>query len=179
MTLNEILKKLRKEKRMTLDVLAQKTGFTKGYLSKIERSEKQPPFATLEILAEALDISLQELLDVQEDGEIPVFPKAPVSENAALHQTKLLISDYKKHQMAPFVLTIGHGVSKMISHTDEEFIYVLHGNLNLHANGDVIEMSEGDCFYIEADTPHCYCNLSDDFCVTLNIKCNSPENHSR
>jgi transcriptional regulator with XRE-family HTH domain len=56
------IKAFRTEKRITLDQLAKKTGFTKGYLSKVEKSTKSPPVSTLGILARALGITISALL---------------------------------------------------------------------------------------------------------------------
>ena len=47
---------LRKKRKMTLDKLAELTGLTKGYLSKIERSKKAPPYSTLNKIAIALGV---------------------------------------------------------------------------------------------------------------------------
>ncbi|MCK4248541.1 MAG: helix-turn-helix transcriptional regulator [Candidatus Omnitrophica bacterium] len=48
---------------MTLDKLARLTGLTKGYLSKIERSRKAPPFSTLETIAVALNRNITYFLE--------------------------------------------------------------------------------------------------------------------
>jgi transcriptional regulator with XRE-family HTH domain len=56
------IRAFRTEKRITLDRLAKKTGFTKGYLSKVEKSTKSPPVSTLGILARALGITISALL---------------------------------------------------------------------------------------------------------------------
>ena len=47
---------LRKKRKMTLEKLADLTGLTKGYLSKIERSKKAPPYSTLNKIAIALGV---------------------------------------------------------------------------------------------------------------------------
>ena len=47
---------LRKQKGITLQELAEMTGLTKGYLSKIERSEKAPPYSTVNRIAIALGV---------------------------------------------------------------------------------------------------------------------------
>src|SRR5829696_139721 len=49
------LRKLRKMKGLTLDVLAAEIGLTKGYLSKVETGQKVPPIATLARVARACD----------------------------------------------------------------------------------------------------------------------------
>src|SRR6478752_1743304 len=53
-----LMKRLRKERGMTLAELARLTRKTKGYLSKIERSRKLPPFTTLSTIAQALGVDL-------------------------------------------------------------------------------------------------------------------------
>ena len=56
------IKGLRKQKRITLQKLADLTGLTKGYLSKIERSKKAPPYSTLSKIAHALRVDTAFLL---------------------------------------------------------------------------------------------------------------------
>ncbi len=48
------IKAIRVEKRFTLENIAAQTGFTKGYLSKVEKSVKSPPVSTLSTIARAL-----------------------------------------------------------------------------------------------------------------------------
>ena len=50
------IRKLRKAAGDSLDVFAKKTGLSKGYLSKLENSDKSPPVSTLIIIAEALKV---------------------------------------------------------------------------------------------------------------------------
>jgi len=47
------IKSLRNKKRITLESLAIETGFTKEYLSKVEKSQKAPPVSTLGTIARA------------------------------------------------------------------------------------------------------------------------------
>ncbi len=56
------IKAFRNEKRLTLEKLAEQTGFSKGYLSKMEKSEKAPPVSTLGIIARALGVTISRLL---------------------------------------------------------------------------------------------------------------------
>ncbi len=55
-----LMKRLREDRSLTLADLARLTRKTKGYLSKLERSLKLPPFTTLYTIAQALgaDIDL-------------------------------------------------------------------------------------------------------------------------
>ncbi len=56
------IKSLRNKKRITLEGLAVETGFTKGYLSKVEKSEKAPPVSTLGIISRVLNVTISFLL---------------------------------------------------------------------------------------------------------------------
>lgn len=40
------IKSLRTARNLTLEALAAKTGYTKGYLSKVENSDRSPPVST-------------------------------------------------------------------------------------------------------------------------------------
>jgi transcriptional regulator with XRE-family HTH domain len=60
-----LMKRLRKERGMTLAELARLTRKTKGYLSKLERSSKLPPFTTLSTIAQALGVDLDLFLASQ------------------------------------------------------------------------------------------------------------------
>src|SRR5690606_10073190 len=48
---------------------AAETGFTKGYLSKIENSKVIPPIGTLVKIAQALQTDLAELLETESQAE--------------------------------------------------------------------------------------------------------------
>ena len=58
--LGKRIKEYRMKKGLTLQKLEEKTGFTKGYLSKVENTKKAPPVSTLVVLAKALEVSLSE-----------------------------------------------------------------------------------------------------------------------
>ena len=45
------IKALRLSQKQTLESLAAKAGITKGYLSKVENSDKAPPISTLIVIA--------------------------------------------------------------------------------------------------------------------------------
>ena len=55
------IQETRKQKNKTLDWLASQSGFTKGYLSKIENGNKIPPLASLYRIAKALELNFSRL----------------------------------------------------------------------------------------------------------------------
>ena len=76
----ERIKKLRLSKGMSQKDLAEKVNVTQAHISKIERGEREPAYATLDLLAQILGASLSYLL-----GETPhPYAKGQVTDLAAL-----------------------------------------------------------------------------------------------
>ncbi|MDD7753813.1 MAG: helix-turn-helix transcriptional regulator [Clostridiales bacterium] len=63
MKIEIILRKIRKEKNMSLDELAKLTGISKAHLSYIERNEKEPTISILCMIAKALNVSILDLFE--------------------------------------------------------------------------------------------------------------------
>src|SRR5690606_38958635 len=75
---NELGRRLREcrlAQGLTLEKLAVKSGFDKGYLSRIENGKKVPPIATLSRLASALDTDISSFLSPSR----PTVPRKSVS----------------------------------------------------------------------------------------------------
>lgn len=72
------IRTLRAEKQITLPDLADKAKLSKGLLSKIENSEdSNPSLDTLFKLAEALDVTLSELLETEKVQLKRIVPSEP------------------------------------------------------------------------------------------------------
>ena len=66
----ENIKRIRQGKKMSLEKLAKLAGLTKGYISKIEHSQKAPPVSTLIKIAKALGTEAS-LLIAERSSEAP------------------------------------------------------------------------------------------------------------
>lgn len=64
MKIEILLKKVRLEKNMTLETLANLSGISKGHLSKIERQERDPKLSTIIQIATALKVDIEELYKI-------------------------------------------------------------------------------------------------------------------
>ena len=62
MKLKENLRKYREEKRMTQSDLAKKTGLTADWISHFETGRRCPSVPKLILLADALDLTLDDLI---------------------------------------------------------------------------------------------------------------------
>lgn len=157
------LKTLRKRKEITLQELSDMTGLTKGYLSKVERSEKAPPYSTLKKITEALEVEITAIFT--ENIEAPESTRISFSragESRRIKETSRLSGyDYEVlaarkpgKSMEPFIIYAPPKIRKMYSHEGEEFIYVLDGELEFVFGKRKFTMEKGDNVYFDACVPH-------------------------
>lgn len=164
------LRDIRKRQRLTLDVLARHTGFTKGYLSKIERGRKVPPIASLARISRALGADVAELLqpldDESSNSPASNHRLSVVRANERQHEIRGASSfgyDYQalahkivaKH-MQPFIMTFPVQLLKEIyfEHDGEEMMFILSGMVELEVGGERATLSPGDCVYFDSSLPH-------------------------
>ena len=171
MKVGDRIKKHRKLLKYTLEDVAGKSGLSVGYLSKMERSERVPPLATLQLIAATLKISASELLEgydpergISDDSDITIVqrkhdrPILPTEEGYTLIP---LTNNYPNRYVSPFMMNIPPGSTNEFRHDAEEFNYVVRGPVKLHYKGSVYSLAEGDSFYFDSRKPHVFANEND------------------
>lgn len=156
------LKQVRLEKEFTLEELAQRTGFTKGLLSKIENNKVSPPLSTLMKITRALDVSLSELFRAAEESRrIKVVRqkerKSPLGTLADGYVMESLMQEFPDQKFEPVLVTIGNPETyqvKMYEHPGQEFIYVLIGKMKYLFGDEEYFVEAGDSLYFNASVPH-------------------------
>ncbi|MGZ3515227.1 MAG: helix-turn-helix domain-containing protein, partial [Thermodesulfobacteriota bacterium] len=160
--LGKRIKEYRMQRGLTLQKLEEKTGFTKGYLSKVENTKKAPPVSTLIVLAKALKVSLSEIFG--EKGEkssislVKRNERQVVARNGTVfgysYQT-LAHKFYRKH-MEPYILTLPVKPKQvpLYQHEGEEILFVLEGTMKFFHGELEFIAEEGDCLYFDASIPH-------------------------
>lgn len=68
MKINEALKKIRKDKKLSYQALADKCGTSKGYIYQIEKGISDPSLGVVDKLCKALGVSLPDLIDIKLDN---------------------------------------------------------------------------------------------------------------
>jgi len=162
-TIASNLKKTRLKMKMTLQELADRTGLTKGYLSKVERSEKAPPYSTLSKIVGAMGLEITDILKVKPGPlhDLPiVFAKKEEgriireSSHYVGYDYEVLAAGKPGKNMEPFIIYAPDQFTSLFEHEGEEFIYVLEGQMEFKYGDRVFEMSEGDHVYFESRIPH-------------------------
>ena len=157
------IKKVRTKKKITLNGMANETGFSIDYLKQIEAGKKIPPVGALLQIARALEIDSGFFLREQETAmqtRVPAFSKrtdnyayttlTPGAENKHLKAFKVTIEAQKDHE------GVGY------QHEGEEFVYVLKGKVEITVGEHVNRLDAGDSLHFNSGIRHRMRNLSDD-----------------
>lgn len=149
---------------MTLDRLAQITGFTKGYLSKIENGRKVPPIATLSRIAQALQTEIGSFFQsarravAREVTVVRANERPPVQRGgSAFGYDYVGLALRRAHKrMDPFIFTFPARIDKHVffEHRGEEFVFVLSGKVEFQIGDERFTLSKGDSVYFDSSVPH-------------------------
>lgn len=160
------IKELRRAKKLTLQEVANETGFSTALISQIENNNVSPPIATLSKIAHFLDVRIGHFFNENEE-EIPyevlrgsertIIPRV-VSKDGTNHGYfyESLSVHKKNKQMDPFFLTLNERVANTdtYSHNGEEFIFIMKGTAELLLDDQRILLNEGDSVYFDANLKH-------------------------
>lgn len=162
--IGERMAHLRARLGLTLDQLAASTGFTKGYLSKIENSLKVPPIGSLARIAQALHTEITALLHPQAESAANAFCLVRAHERlrvvrggTAFGYDYVSLADTRSHKrMEPFLFTFPSQIDKHVffEHEGEEFIFVLSGRVEWQAGSEKVILEPGDSIYFDSRLPH-------------------------
>ncbi len=156
------IKALRLSQKLTLLDLSRKAGITKGYLSKVENSDKAPPISTLIVIARALGVTVSKLLgeesapvrcSVTRKGERRLIAR---SGSAFGYFYESLAHHFPGKRMEPYILTIpSKSVHKsLFQHEGEEMLLVIEGTMRFLHGEDEYIVETGDCVYFDSGVPH-------------------------
>jgi transcriptional regulator with XRE-family HTH domain len=160
------IKKLRRAKKLTLQDVANETGFSTALISQIENNNVSPPIATLSKIANFFDVKIGHFFTENEEecpyevlrgDERTVIPKV-VSKDGTNHgylYESLSVRKQNK-KMDPFLLTLNEKVTNTdtYSHSGEEFLFVMKGTAELLLDDRRIMLNEGDSVYFDANLKH-------------------------
>jgi transcriptional regulator with XRE-family HTH domain len=164
----ERIRWLRYERGLRLEDVAKRAGYTKGFLSKIERGRTSPPIATLMRIGTALGVDPGELLN-ETEGETETDLQASVhvkpetrldvhNSDAGPGYSYMALAAPRRHKlMEPFYLTVTPEdvhPNKRFQHPGEEFIFVLEGRGDYLVGEETFALEKGDSLYFDATRPH-------------------------
>jgi transcriptional regulator with XRE-family HTH domain len=149
-----LLRALRRQRGLTLEALAEQTGLTKSYLSKIERRQSTPSIAVAMKVARALDVDVAQLFsDEATDAKIAV-DRAATRDDAGRYVA--LAAGVLGKSMSPFVVrpTGSTADGPRPVHAGQEFVFVHTGTVELEYGDQTVTLAAGDSAYFDASVSH-------------------------
>lgn len=166
--LGKTIQRLRKAYNFSLSDLAEQSGVAKSIISQIERNETNPTLATIWRLSQALDVSIEKVLQAAEDE--------PFIEKSTRGDTPLLVSDDGKCRLSiiGWIKTVewlqwydfaadpgGQLESDPHQRGSVECLSVLEGELEVEVAGVVETAGAGETLRYRCDRPHVIRNRGD------------------
>lgn len=158
------LRQLRLDRGMTLDEVAQKSGQTKSWLSRVENFRITPSLPALADLATSLGVSTSSLLEGLDDRPQIVCVRHDERKRIQRDPDSLieyysLASERTHRTMDPFLLKIPSGEEREPrTHEGEEFLTVLKGRVRFFYGEQEFTLSKGDSLYFDSEVEHCLAN---------------------
>jgi transcriptional regulator with XRE-family HTH domain len=170
------IRKLRRERELTVERLSELAGLSTGIVSQVERGKGNPSFATLAQLAHGLGMPVGRLFP-SEEHQTPVVRRterrrlnshglATEDDNGMF---ELLTPDLNGALEATWVETPpGYDSSTTpFRHNGEEFGIVLSGAKDVYLDGVRYHLEAGDSIRYASTIPHWYVNPGDKTCVAV------------
>jgi transcriptional regulator with XRE-family HTH domain len=147
---------------LSLRDLAAESGVSAPMLSQVERGETSPTLAVAGRIAEGLDLSLSQLLRLDEAQHVVVVRAGDGRSRArAGHRVEELTpplpgqrADVSRHSLAPASSTGGPSDPPIHEPGARETALVLAGELTLVIDGEEHTLAAGDSVTFDADLSH-------------------------
>jgi transcriptional regulator with XRE-family HTH domain len=158
------LKRIRKSRKMSLEVVSEQTGISRSMLGQIERGDSVPTIETLGKIVSGLRVSFNSLVSAVKTDTIIV-------EKEELMPSKEVEGKYKVYEYFPYeedrtfeiyMMEISEGTSYSSGGHGEntyEYLTVITGVLTLEAEGKVYEIKEENSIRFPTYGDHTYSNF--------------------
>jgi len=157
------IKRIRRQRKLTLEFVGESTGFTKAYISLIESGKKLPPIATLSKIAHVLNVDIGAFFNQNKtEDEITLVRreerKTVVRDGTAFgYQYEAIAPLKRRKKMEPFIITHPPNLPETnmrVDHEGEELFFVLEGKINVFYGEKKYCLRKGDSIYFNSGIPH-------------------------
>lgn len=160
------LKAVRQARRLTLTDVAEASGLTKGFLSKLERDQASASVAALVRVCAALGISPGSLFEAAPNGEVVRAGSYPPIAFGGQGLTEFLLTPSGERRLQALLSEVapggGSGEEAYALPAEVEFAFVLEGALEVTVGGEVTALGSGDAFTFSPGTEHGFRSLRTD-----------------
>jgi transcriptional regulator with XRE-family HTH domain len=154
---------LRDAMDLSLRDLAERSGVSAPMLSQVERGETSPTLVTAGRIASGLELTLSQLLRLDESGSVSIVRAQDVRSNESRrgHSVEVLTPplpgqrvELSRHVLDAGAATGGEDDPPMHEPGSREVTLVQQGAIDLCIDGDRHPLQAGDTVTFDADLPH-------------------------
>jgi XRE family transcriptional regulator, regulator of sulfur utilization len=168
-TVGARVKSLREAMDLSLRDLAERSGVSAPMLSQVERGDTSPTLAVAQKIAAGLDLTLSQLLRLDEDRHVVVVRAGKGrTRRRSGHRMEELTpalpgqrADVSVHTLSPGAATGAPDDPPIHEPGSRETTVVVEGTAELFIDGQRHELKEGDSVTFDADLPHHFENNGD------------------
>ncbi len=145
--------------RKSMAEVAEQSGLTKGFVSKLERDLANVSVASLIRLCEALGVSVGSLFEASR-GEVVRHGAYPPINFGGSGVREYLLTPAGEKRMQAILSDIepggGSGDEPYSLPADVEFVFIVSGRLQIAVAGEHITLEQGDAFTFPPSTQHAF-----------------------
>lgn len=157
------IRAFRKERGIQLNELAERSGLSSAFLSRLERGQVSSSVANLLQIAEALEIAVAQLFDdtpgvLRSEATVHKVedPHADESMVSNGYRWRLLAGGMPNDDLEIFYLVFPRTdrMRMLVSHPGQEYCYVLSGKVRFIVGTKSFELGAGEGILTNSEIPH-------------------------
>ena len=152
------LQQLRLRRGWTLQDLADQSGLSKAFLSRLESGDRQASIAAVLTLSRIFAVSVASLFESEAAAEPCVIVRhGEATEHAANGLSYIPLSKAdRRFNLQPIRVRVSRSRkgSEHYHHEGEEWLYVMSGALTLSLAGNTYDLETGDAAHFDSRLPH-------------------------
>jgi len=159
-----LLRATRRAQGLTIAQVAEATGLTTGFISRVERNETSPSVASLVTICEVLSLPVGSLFEPTKTVVLALDDAPLVNLDCEGAVERLLTRrDERRVQMLRSLLEPGAtgGPDLYTMNCEVEVVHVIRNRLRLLFHDGPIDLTEGDTITLSGKDPHSWINPTD------------------
>lgn len=172
MEIGNKIRRIRLQRGLTQEELADRCELSKGFISLLERDLTSPSLDTLADILESLGTDLTSFF-AKSDHEKIVFGEEDIfvkeDEEQIRGRIRWLVPSAQKNRMEPILVEMAPGgeTAEDDPHEGEEFGYVLAGTIKIIVGDRIEKVRKDESFYFQPTAPHKLVNAGKTVCKII------------
>jgi len=174
--IGERVRKIRNERGLTLQDIANFTGFSKALISQIENNIVMPPINTLAKIAKVLNVKMTYFFEeeinhsdyyvVKKDQKKFIFREGV--KHGYMYEELAKIKSFDYLDWLLVTIKPDKCDDKLFSHEGYEYMYIVEGGIRMKMGNEEMDLVEGDSIAFNSKIPHAAVPLEGQTALVLN-----------